>query len=102
MRDGPVITVDGFYVRALQYITQHAPEIPNMIQNGLNYLSEKFINVRNRLHSAPDPTKRLQENTESSPLNNKDFHEDYIHESFHPRRRLSPDFSKHELKEEYN
>ncbi len=97
MRDGPIITVDGFYVRALQYIIHHAPEIPNMIQNGLNYLSEKFLNVRNRLHSAPDPTKRQQENTESSPLNNKDFHEDYIHELFHPRHRLSPDFSKYEL-----
>ncbi len=68
-----------------------------MIQKGLSYLSEKFINVRNRLHSPPDPTKRRQENTESGPLNNKDFHEHYIHESFHPRRRLSPDFSKYEL-----
>ncbi len=97
MRDGPVITVDGFYVRALQYITQHFPEIPNMIQKSLNYLSEKFINVRNRLHSAPDPTKRWQDNTESSPLNNKDFQEEYIHESFHSRPRLSPDFSKYEL-----
>ena len=69
--DGPVITVDGFYVRAPQMIMQYAPEFPMMIhQEGLKYLS-KFSN--NRLNSVSDSTSGLQEYSEPSNLKDEDF-----------------------------
>ncbi len=88
VRDGPVITVDGFYVRAVQKIIQYAPELPNMIQEGLKYLSKKFSNVRNRLNSVSDSSSSLLDYSEPSNLKDENFREDYIHKSFTPKNRL--------------
>ncbi len=94
MRDEPIITVDGFYVRAVQYIVQHAPELANMIKKGLEYLSKEFSNVRNGLYSAPDSTNQLQEYMDSSNLNNEVVRKRYIRKPFTAKHRRPFNSSK--------
>ncbi len=96
MRDEPIKTADGFYVRAVQYIVQHTPELANMIKKGLQYLSKEFSSVRKRLYSAPDhpPTNQLQEYMDSSNLNNEVFRKRYIRKPFTAKHRHPFNFSK--------
>ncbi len=87
MRDGPIITVDGFFVEALQYIMQYAPELPNIIREGLKYLSKKLSNVGNRPYSAPDYANKLQEYEKLWNRNDRDTREDYIYKSVTTKHR---------------
>ncbi len=77
MREGPIITVDGFYIKVLKYIAQYVPELPDMIHRGLKYLSKEFSNVLgNRINISSDSTNSLQEYVDSNNPNNKNVRED--------------------------
>ncbi len=95
VREGPIITVDGFYVKVLKYIVQYAPELPDMIHKGLKYLSKEFSNVvGNRIDSSSDSTNSLQEYVDSNNPNNEDVREDYSRKSFTPKHKLPLSLSK--------
>ncbi len=93
--EGPVITVDGFYVEVLKYILQYAPELPDMIHKGLKYLSKEFSNaVGNRIDSSTDSTNSRQEYVDSNNPNNEKIRDDYSRKSFAPKHKLPLNLSK--------
>ncbi len=89
VKEGSIITVDEFYIEVLKYIVQYAPELPDMIQKGLKYLSKEFSNVvGNRIDNSSHSTNSLQEYVDSNNVNNEDIRKDYRRISFAPKHKL--------------